>query len=315
MKRFLVMIALATLVLCLVSAAMAYTWQEGIPDELSSAFTDAYWQDYRCVGGTTFKPAGQSQQEGDVAVLIMKKGIDNRLVILERRGGRFQILVNNNQPIYQYDRIPHFGDEEGDPNYFRLYYSEKSNEAKRQWDTLSFFRDIEGRWRFRGRSHQEWSPGSFTEEVMVKEKDRVWKPGVVLVTTIKGKDIIHDALPVYGTVETDLRYFTLQGFPKNLKEARDQLSEPPSIPQGELSAKRVRFTSGQNFPVYSGPGEHYLRAANGGRRNRASASAPWTRPGSGAPRRATARAGRAEPPGHPGPAGRRAPCCARIPPT
>ena len=256
-------IACAALLLCMGSAAMAYTWQEGMPDELASAFADAYWQDYRCVGGTTFKPAGQSQQEGDVAVLIMKKGIDNRLVILENRGGRFQIVVNNNQPIYQYDRIPRFGDEEGDPNYFRLYYSDKSSEAKQQRDTLSFFRDTNGRWRFRGRSHQEWSPGSITEEVVVKEKDRVWTPGVVLVTTIKDNDVIHNMLPVYGTVETDLRYFTLSGFPRNLKEAREQLSEPPSIPVGELSAKRVRFTSGQNFPVYSGPGEQYLRAANG----------------------------------------------------
>lgn len=263
MKKFLVMIGLAILLLCISGAAMAYSWQEGIPEEFAPAFTASFWQDYRCVGGMAYQPPGQNQQEGAAAVLIMKKDIDNRLVILEYRGGKFHIVVNNNQPIYQYDRIPQFEAKEPDPNRFTLYYWDKGNEARQQEDTLSFFRDSQGRWRFHGRRHISWSPSADMEQVTVKETDRVWKPGVVLVTTIKDDDMIHNNLPVYGTVETDLRYFTLQGFPKNLKEAREQLSEPPTIPAGELSAKRVRFTSGQNFPVYSGPGEHFLRAANG----------------------------------------------------
>ena len=68
---------------------------------------------------------------------------------------------------------------------------------------------------------------------------------------------------VAGVVETDLRYFSWSAFPKNMAKAREKLSNPPSIPTGELSATRIKFTGGQKFEVYSGPGEQYERGANG----------------------------------------------------
>ncbi len=68
---------------------------------------------------------------------------------------------------------------------------------------------------------------------------------------------------ISGVVETDLRYFSWSAFPKSVKEAKESLSNPPSIPGGELSATRIKFTGGQKFEVYSGPGDHYERGANG----------------------------------------------------
>lgn len=68
---------------------------------------------------------------------------------------------------------------------------------------------------------------------------------------------------VYGVVETNLRYFSLSAFPRTLKEAREKLTNPPAIPSGELTAQRIKFTGGQKFPVYSGPGAEYLRPAGG----------------------------------------------------
>ena len=67
----------------------------------------------------------------------------------------------------------------------------------------------------------------------------------------------------FGTVETNLRYFSLSAFPKSVEEARESLSNPPSIPTGDLTAQRIKFTGGQKFEVYSGPGTEYERAANG----------------------------------------------------
>ncbi|MDO5325395.1 MAG: SH3 domain-containing protein [Clostridia bacterium] len=67
----------------------------------------------------------------------------------------------------------------------------------------------------------------------------------------------------YGTVETNLRYFSYAAFPKTLKEARKKLTAPPAIPMGELTAQKIKFTGGQKFPVYSGPGAEYERAAGG----------------------------------------------------
>lgn len=67
----------------------------------------------------------------------------------------------------------------------------------------------------------------------------------------------------YGTVETNLRYFSLSAFPRTLKEAREKLTNPPDIPSGELTAQKIKFTGGQKYPVYSGPGTEYERGAGG----------------------------------------------------
>ena len=67
----------------------------------------------------------------------------------------------------------------------------------------------------------------------------------------------------YGTVETNLRYFSLSAFPRTLKEAREKLTNPPAIPAGELTAQTIKFTGGHKLPVYSGPGAEYERGADG----------------------------------------------------
>ncbi len=73
----------------------------------------------------------------------------------------------------------------------------------------------------------------------------------------------HTKGTVYGTVETNLRYFSLSAFPRTVKEARNKLTQAPAIPAGELTAQKIKFTGGQKLPVYSGPGDEYERAANG----------------------------------------------------
>ena len=67
----------------------------------------------------------------------------------------------------------------------------------------------------------------------------------------------------YGVVETNMRYFSLSAFPRTIKEAQDKLSNPPAIPSGTLNAERIKFTGGQKFEVYSGPGREYVRGAGG----------------------------------------------------
>ncbi len=69
---------------------------------------------------------------------------------------------------------------------------------------------------------------------------------------------------VYGTVQRDLRYVSYDALPKTIEEARKKLTQEPDIPQGGLlEARRVRFTGGQKYPVYTGPGEKYVRSGNG----------------------------------------------------
>ncbi len=66
-----------------------------------------------------------------------------------------------------------------------------------------------------------------------------------------------------GVMETSLRHFSWDAFPRSLQEAQDKLTNPPSIPAGELKAQRVQFTGGRKYEVYTGPGPEYLRAGSG----------------------------------------------------
>lgn len=68
---------------------------------------------------------------------------------------------------------------------------------------------------------------------------------------------------VYGSYQTELRYFTYTAFPKTVEEAQKELSNQPEIPIFTLSKKRVHFPSGKKYEVYQGPGEEYGRAGNG----------------------------------------------------
>ncbi len=66
-----------------------------------------------------------------------------------------------------------------------------------------------------------------------------------------------------GTLQKDIRYVSFHLLPKTLSKARQDLSDPPRIPVGDLAAMEVRFTGGKVYDVYSGPGEQYLRGADG----------------------------------------------------
>ena len=264
MRRFLLTALLAlsaALLLCL--PALGETCQGEIPAEFAAAFSGSRWAGYTVAAGFTFYPAGGNSGEGTPAFFVMKKGEENVLCILEYRGGAWKFLVRSPKPVYQGSRVPVF-EEEDDYNWFHLYYRDRNPDEQGQEDVLTFFRDSKGVWRFYAYAHYDFSQQrkGFTH-VNLKEQDLEWTPGVLLVTKQVNGRPVYEQKPVYGTFETDLRYFSLSAFPKSLEEAREKLSSPPDIPSGELQARRVRFTSGQKFPVYSGPGERYLRSAGG----------------------------------------------------
>lgn len=69
---------------------------------------------------------------------------------------------------------------------------------------------------------------------------------------------------VQGVVQTNLRYLNLSGIPATPEEAEKKFSTAPAIPwESELVGQEIAFPGGQKLPVYSGPGAHYVRAANG----------------------------------------------------
>lgn len=67
-----------------------------------------------------------------------------------------------------------------------------------------------------------------------------------------------------GYVQTNMRYLNLSSLPASLTAAQNKLSTAPAVPWGsELVGQEISFPGGQKFPVYSGPGTNYVRAAGG----------------------------------------------------
>ena len=263
MMKKLLTIGLMALTMALVCALPAWgeTYRGAVPAEFARAFSGDRWAGYSVAAGFTFYPAGGNSAEGVPAFFVMKKGEENVLCILEYRGGAWKFMVQSPKPLYQGSRVPVFEDED-DYNWFRLYYRDQNPDERGREDVLSFFRDNKGVWRFLGLSQYDFGTGD-SLNIIARATDGDWTPGVLYVTKITAGRTVYDAKPVYGTYENDLRYFSLSAFPRSLEEAREKLSNPPEIPGGELKARRVQFTSGKKYPVYSGPGALYYRAAGG----------------------------------------------------
>ena len=73
---------------------------------------------------------------------------------------------------------------------------------------------------------------------------------------------------VPGITASAFDQFSISTFPMTEEKARETLSLPPEIPTGAGNdnlpdPQRIRFTANKKYAVYSGPGEQYLRSANG----------------------------------------------------
>lgn len=68
---------------------------------------------------------------------------------------------------------------------------------------------------------------------------------------------------VQGTVQRDIRYVSFNALPTWIDDAKTKLTVAPNLKDGAFTAQKVKFTGGQKYPVYTGPGEDYVRSGNG----------------------------------------------------
>lgn len=68
---------------------------------------------------------------------------------------------------------------------------------------------------------------------------------------------------VQGTVQRDIRYVSFNALPTWINDAKAKLTVAPNLKDGAFTAQKVKFTGGQKYPVYTGPGEDYVRSGNG----------------------------------------------------
>ncbi len=68
---------------------------------------------------------------------------------------------------------------------------------------------------------------------------------------------------VQGAVQRDIRYVSLNALPVWIDDAKEKLTIAPNLQSGDFTAQKVKFTGGQKYPVYTGPGTEYARSGNG----------------------------------------------------
>lgn len=56
---------------------------------------------------------------------------------------------------------------------------------------------------------------------------------------------------------------SFNALPTWIDDAKAKLTVAPNLKDGAFTAQKVKFTGGQKYPVYTGPGEDYVRSGNG----------------------------------------------------
>ena len=256
MKRIIsLLLILLTAAAALPVLAEGASIQCALPAEIHQFFSSSDFSGYT-VGANAFV-AIENTVGGSYAFAVAQKGGHNVLYGFEKQNGKWIYWLRTDNCLPQ-DKgtffLTHasgsiefasagsytFGDVL-DITYFR-------EEDMEQADTCLIFEvNKNGQWNVRA--------------VLFNS---VWDEAIVSNDSISywlNEGAVHGT--AYGVVETNMRYFSLSAFPRTLKAARDKLSNPPSIPSGTLKAEKIKFTGGQKFEVYSGPGREYVRGAGG----------------------------------------------------
>ena len=180
------------------------------------------------------------------AFVVLSKGTSNRLVLLEKKSGTWKVVGSSTSAVFQGNWIPSISCETY--GQFDFYYSYRPYEEPIHY---VFERKNDGHWYL-------------TQYDYNSEKDgRVCISVASDCLTYKTERNGNKSTKVYGVFANQFSQFSLSNLPMTSSEARTSLTNPPTSPDGTLTAERIKFGSGKKYPVYQGPGTEYGRAANG----------------------------------------------------
>ncbi|MBQ8094648.1 MAG: hypothetical protein IJ242_13905 [Clostridia bacterium] len=236
-------IVLVLVVLCLLSMTAAAEYSS-MPGAVSQIIYDRY---YGCCVTGYVNPA-----YGNTAFVAIQNDGTNDLVCLQNRNGRWSYAWHRREVMPQ-DGMEIVLVDRSYSNYggLNLGTAFSIREAVNGcYETI--WEQQSGEWHIRAMLYVD-TDGSIVETF------RIYSDGV----RYTGWDANGGSQFVAGSVQDNIRYFIYSIFPKNLSTLRKKLSTPPAIPDGTLTAQNIRFSGGQQYPVYSGPGEYYLRGGNG----------------------------------------------------
>lgn len=235
MKKRIAMLML----LCMLMSGMALaetpvSWVEWL-EPLQGRLDDGYTVAEMCI------------VPGECAHVILSRDGRNQLAVVRLEEGDYKLELLAAHALRQGDDIPVLLADDGE--YLSVFYRYEDG--------------TEDAYVYRCDSTGTWLLSSYT----IATGEYSWREfsardGYLTYRYYENNEKVKEC-NVYGVYQREMEYLNVETLPKTLEEAREKLSEPPEIPEGELTAKEVKFTSGKKYPVYTGPHAEYLRAADG----------------------------------------------------
>ena len=248
MKNILIMLLSIVLLFSSSGAVAEYgsnVTVENMPESVKAVVNQSRWKGWEITGWVN--PKGLRQKTASAFVAV-KNGKQNVIVALGWDGNGWKISWSNPSALPQVSEPIYLG-EATEGIGFMSYYTK--NEELQDIHCV-WMRNNNGNWRL---THITMFDPLMHYDTSKEDALRIYNSGWVQG---KATDVW-----IYAAYETNLRYFNLSAFPRTVEHAREILTNPPKIPQGDLMARKIRFTSGQKFKVYQGPGEEYGQAGNG----------------------------------------------------
>ncbi|MBQ2947633.1 MAG: hypothetical protein IJD94_01505 [Clostridia bacterium] len=254
MKKMLyALLALALLVPC---AAQANEWGTlfAPPDEVLEHIGDR-WPDYELEDYCEI----EDTPKGDFGFALLKSDDERLLMGYENKQGKMTYWLKNAGAVPQHDNPAVFSRiEEG------MMVQGVFDESPRESDGLNFSVTVidDNREAVQESVTYAWKDGGFR---LTHYSSAIQWHCFVEDEYLHYWSLSHgDEGRVRGSVQDEIRYVSWYALPKTPEEAERKLSSAPDLPDGGFfHPQEIRFTGGQKYPVYTGPGKEYLRSGNG----------------------------------------------------
>lgn len=185
------------------------------------------------------------------AFVLMTKNGKNVLCIFEKNSsGAWVLKAKSSNAVLQGDRIPLITSETY--GQFWVSYLDDDRQAEKEF---MFERRSDG-WYLAHVGMVDTSQNYIAIDVYEKKLVFSDERGGWKKTTVQ------------GVTTSRFQQFSIRTFPYTIQEARKSLSLPPEIPTNSDAfaipePQVIKFAAEKKYPVYSGPDEGYLRAAEG----------------------------------------------------
>ncbi len=257
MKRFLTMLLALMMTLTMLPAMADGKGPDPMPDEMAALFDVPAWYGYEVMKGYNDVPVWIYDDDLEAGMVVMTDGSLEIVCIVEPdKNGNLRITQRNYTLVTQPCEM-----------FLEMGYGTTTQELAAPWGEKWMFElhNANGYYIAIGKFDGEWRVktvlNNATEVLSFVSSERIgYSEGIPHEDYVElGRNMKY----AYGTYDNRFAAFDISDFPKTLEEAREKLSNPPSIPSGFYHPQIIQLRASEKYDVFAAPGRDSFRAANG----------------------------------------------------